>query len=135
MALSCLLLSPGGCQKGTTVQPTSGVLVEGNWRGTLNGTLFDVTFIEGEFEGYPAVTGSAQLIGDVETLSYLVMNGTDNHKVDTVLFSLYKVPLLGKEDYDLKGAVSGPTINGTYKKFDQNGQIIETGTWNVQRIP
>ena len=121
-------------QKETSVQPTLGKSIEGSWQGTLNGASFEITFIEGEFEGEPSVTGSANFIGKNESSSYLVMNGT---KVsgNKVIFALYKVPVVSKEDYHIEGTISGTTINGIYKKLSQNGKVIETGAWRVKRLP
>ena len=62
------------------------------------------------------------------------MNGTDNRK-DTVWFSLYRVPVVAKEDYHLKGALAGASINGTYQELTQTGEIIESGRWVVKRVP
>jgi hypothetical protein len=122
------------CQNENTVEPTAYVLVQGTWQGTLDSNPFDITFIEGEFEGGPTLAGSAHLIDQTQTVFYLVMNGTHNRR-DTVWFSLYEVPVVSKEDYHLKGAVSGGTISGTYEELSQNGIILKIGTWQVKRFP
>jgi uncharacterized cupin superfamily protein len=122
------------CQKENTTQPTIYVLVEGSWQGTLDSNRIDITFIEGEFEGGPTLSGSAHLINSTQTIEYLIMNGTTN-RTDSIWFSLYKVPVITKEDYHLRGVVKGNIIQGSFEQFDQNGNIVKSGTWQAQRIP
>jgi len=122
------------CKKGDIVQPTSHKLVQGIWQGSIDSTSLDITFIEGEFEDSPTVTGSAHITNNDTTLFYLIMNGTDDG-AKTVQFSLYKVPVVTKEDYHMKGTRNGATINGTFQELNQNGDIIKSGKWNVKRIP
>jgi len=131
----CFVLILSGCNKEGTVQPTSEELVEGNWKGTLNGITLEINFIEGEFEGYPTLTGSANFISNNEMLSYKVMGGTIVRKSKKVWFALNKIPVVEKEEYHIEGTVSGTWINGTYEKLTQSGEIIETGTWNVKKLP
>jgi hypothetical protein len=122
------------CQKDGTVEPATHVLVQGTWQGTLDDKPFDITFIEGEFERGVTLSGSAHLSKDTQTVFYLVMNGTHN-RVDTVWFSLYKVPVVAKEDYHLKGVLRYTTISGAFRELNSNGEVIRSGTWQVERVP
>jgi len=120
------------CQKANdSVTPNSQASVQGNWQGALNGTNIVLTFIDGEFENGRTLTGSASLsTGN----TYSIGNGTYVGN-DTVWFSLYKIPVVSKEEYHMKGAIGSGIINGNFTKFDQNGNSIGTGYWQVQRIP
>lgn len=135
LAILCAMWLSSGCEGERAVAPTYYILVEGTWDGTLAGdTGMMATFIEGRFENSPTVTGSVQLKMDNETVTYLVMNGTHN-QVDSVWFSLYRIPLAGKEEYHISGAVKGKTLEGVYHQLDPRGQTVSTGTFAVQRIP
>ncbi len=117
-----------------TTEPTIAPLVEGNWHGTLDSNRIEITFIEGEFEGDPTLSGSAHLINNTQLIEYQVMNGTTN-RTDHVWFSLYRVPVITKEDYHLSGVVTGAAIQGTFEQVDQNGHIIKSGIWQANRTP
>ena len=108
-------------------------LVEGSWQGTLGEDSFEITFIEGDFEGAATVTGNAKLICKNDTISYQIMNGT-NDRESIVWFSLYKIPVVSKEDYHMTGTVTSSSIDGTYQKVSQNGNVLESGVWTTKRI-
>lgn len=129
--LTCIF-ALSACQKANdSVTPDYQVSVHGNWLGTLDGNIIAFTFVEGEFEKDRTLTGSASLSTGI---AYSIGNGTYSH-VDQVWFSLYKIPVISKEEYDMKGVIGAGTINGTFTKFNQDGNSIATGYWYVQRIP
>ncbi|HLP82564.1 MAG TPA: hypothetical protein VK141_11325 [Nitrosomonas sp.] len=64
------------------------VFVEGSWKGEIDGSEMVTTFIEGEFENEPTLTGSTSLsTGE----SFLIVNGGHN-RVDRIWFSLIRIP-------------------------------------------
>ncbi len=102
--------------------------------GTLDSLNLVLTFVEGEFENSPTVSGSGFIRSQSEPSAYLVMNGTHNRS-DRVFFSLYKIPLVGKEEFQLDGTLDHASISGSFTQFDNLGNQLRTGNWRVQRIP
>jgi hypothetical protein len=123
------------CKDEGSTAITSGPNVAGNWFGTLDGTTFKLALTQVEFEGSIAVSGTASLTKDTTVISYAVMNGGQN-RVDRIYFSLYRVPVANnKEEYHISGTMSLPTLQGTYDLLDQSGTKLNSGTWQVQKVP
>ena len=54
----------------------------------------------------------------------------------SLFFSLYRVPVANKkEEYQISGTMSLPTLQGTYDLLDQSGIKLNSGTWQVQKVP
>jgi len=122
-----------GCQENVSDSPLS-ILVEGSWKGQLNSHVLFLTFIEGEFENSPTVTGSAHLPVDSVLTSFLVMGGIHNG-IDSLWFSLYQTDYQGKESFQLRGKIFADSLVGIYKEFDQQSQLVGYGEWYTKRIP
>ena len=128
--LSLLIIS--SCNKDQTTCPSNNMkLVEGTWAGKLDTDSLFLTFIEGEFEGSPTLSGSGFISNPINATSYIIMNGSHDRQKN-IYFSLYKYPVLGKEDFQLNGILINNRINGTFSKYDQTGKIINTGDWSVK---
>jgi hypothetical protein len=106
-------------------------LVEGTWAGTLDSDSLMLTFIEGEFEGSPTLSGSAFITTDTNASSYIIMSGSHDRQ-NNISFALYKYPVIGKDDFLFKGTLNSNKIDGTFSKYDQSGNIIHSGNWSVK---
>ena len=133
--ISLILFTCGlpGCRENPSDTPLF-VLVEGSWQGQLNSNTLFITFIEGEFEGSPTVTGSAHLPVDSIYTSLIVMGGTHN-KVDSLWFGLYQEDRYEKGLFQMRAKIYPDSLFGIYKKFDEQSHIVESGEWTVKRIP
>ena len=124
-----LVLTIASCKKeSTTCPPQDMKLVEGTWVGELDADSLVLTFIEGEFEGSPTLSGSGFITTKTNASSYIIMNGTHDRQ-KKILFSLYKYPVVGKEEFQLTGILNYNKINGTFSQFDQTGNVTKTGNW------
>lgn len=110
------------------------VLVQGSWEGNLDHNQLLLTFIEGSFEDYPTLSGSATLQSNTSMNTYLIMNGTHNKK-DSLWFALYDTTLQGKEEFHLRGTITNDIISGMFTQFDDQSKVINKGSWQVKRIP
>jgi hypothetical protein len=126
-----VILLPG-CETQTGPDSDNHVLVEGAWHGTLDSADLVVTFIEGEFEGAPTVSGSAYLSSTTQGRAFLIGSGTHN-RVDSLWFSLFPIPAAGKESYFLRGSVRPGWIHGSFQRYDSSGQSVGSGSWEVGR--
>jgi hypothetical protein len=108
-------------------------IVEGNWIGTIDQDTIFLTVLEGEFEGGPMLGGSAHITRGGHSTTYEIVNGTNNKK-DTVWFSLYKINVKGRGDFNLKGHVDGTNIRGTFEQYNGAGTHIGNGRWDVHRL-
>ncbi len=117
------------CEKEST--SPNFTLVEGTWVGTLGSDSLVLTFIEGEFEGSPTLSGSAFITTDTSASSYIIMSGSHDRQKN-ILFALYKYPVVGKSDFILKGILNYNKIDGTFTRYDQSGNIIHSGNWAVK---
>lgn len=115
-------------------QPQYYKLVEGVWNGTLAGSAMVITFIEGEFENYPTLSGSAYLTSDNQATAYQIFNGTHNRS-DSLWFSLYKIPVVDKGEYQLRAGLKANCLEGLYMQFNSRGEIIRRGNWQVKKTP
>jgi hypothetical protein len=124
----------GSCASDSQAGPDSDrfVLVEGAWHGTLEQADLVVTFIEGEFEGAPTVSGSAYLSSSASGDAFLIYGGIHN-RLDSVWFSLYPISISGKASFVLRGGVRPDQIQGSFQQYDSSGHRIGSGSWQVRR--
>ena len=106
-------------------------LVEGTWVGQLDADSLVLTFIEGEFEGSPTLSGSAFIPSRTTPSTYIIMNGSRDRQ-DKIYFALYKYPVVAKEEFHLQGTVAYGEIKGTFTRFDESGGISKTGNWSAK---
>lgn len=131
LILSFYFLS--SCQKNNTVGPQLMKVAEGTWYGDFAGEKIVFTIIEGEFEQSVTITGTAYLQSDTSSAAYQIMNGGRNDT--SLLFSLYKIPLVGKEDYHVRGEIKNQFFSGNFDRLNSGGKIVQSGTFQVKRIP
>ena len=128
--LPCFVYS---CRKNNDLAPEMMKVAEGTWYGDFADDKIVFTIIEGEFEGSVTITGTAFLQSDTSSSAYQIMNGSRN--VQSLLFSLYKIPLAAKEDYHVRGEIKNQFFSGTFDRLNSKGEIIQFGTFHVERIP
>jgi hypothetical protein len=108
--------------------------VEGTWKGYLAQDSLFLTFIEGQFENSTTLSGSANISSDSTSKNCIIMSGAFMGK-DSLLFSLYTIPLKGKESYLCRGKLRHDTLSGSFAYYDSNGRILDEGSWGSKRIP
>lgn len=108
--------------------------IQGSWEGNLDHNQLLLTFIEGSFEDYPTLSGSATLQSDTLMNTYLIMNGTHNRN-DSLWFALYDTDLQSKEEFHLQGKITNNIVSGMFTQFDNQSNVINKGSWQVKRIP
>jgi hypothetical protein len=121
------------CDKDNGLENDSMKLAEGTWHGEFGEAKVVFTLIESRFEKSIPISGTTYLMSDSLAYAYQIMNGNRND--NSLIFSLYEIPINGKEEYHIQGEIINQYFEGSFDQLDSTGTILRTGAFSVERIP